>query len=46
MFTMLKFFGFAVVAILVTVFVAPAFTGSGADESGDVEQFKMKGKRQ
>jgi hypothetical protein len=42
MFMMLKVFGFAVFAVLVTVYVAPAFTESGADESGDVEPFKMK----
>lgn len=42
MFKMLKFFIFAVIAVLVSVFVVPVFTGYGADEAGDVAQFEMK----
>lgn len=42
MFMMLKFFGLAVVAVFITIVLAPVFTGSGGDESEDVEQFKMK----
>lgn len=42
MFLMFKLFAFAVVFVAATVFIAPAFTGSGSDEvAADVTQFKM-----